>query len=76
MENIDQEGFIMVSKNLELWEEAIKIMLGAQSNLRAAVMSRPTFILKGKGTHLWDVEGREYVDLTGGFSRILLDTLE
>lgn len=53
-------------KNLEFWERAVKVMPGPQSNLRAPVGVKPLFIVKGKGAHLWDVDGNEYIDFMCG----------
>jgi glutamate-1-semialdehyde 2,1-aminomutase len=54
------------TKSLELMEEALKYMPGPQSNLRAMVSEKPIFFAKGEGAHLWDVDGKEYVDFTMG----------
>ena len=53
-------------KNLELWERAVKVMPGPQSNLRAPLAAKPLFIVKGQDAHLWDVDGNEYIDFMCG----------
>lgn len=53
-------------KNLEFAEKANKLMPGGQSNLRAPVGVKPLFIVKGKGAHLEDVDGNEYIDFMIG----------
>jgi glutamate-1-semialdehyde 2,1-aminomutase len=53
-------------KNLELWERAMRVMPGPQSNLRAPVGVKPLFISSGKGAHLWDVDGNDYIDFMCG----------
>jgi glutamate-1-semialdehyde 2,1-aminomutase len=40
----------------------MKVMPGPQSNLRMPISIRPTFIERGRGCHLWDVDGNEYID--------------
>lgn len=50
------------ARTLELYNRSVKVMPGPQSNLRAPVGIRPTFIERGKGAHLWDVDGNEYID--------------
>jgi glutamate-1-semialdehyde 2,1-aminomutase len=52
--------------NLELWEGAMEVMPGPQSNLSAPIGVKPLFITKGRGAHLWDVEGNEYIDFMCG----------
>jgi glutamate-1-semialdehyde 2,1-aminomutase len=54
------------TKNEELYERAIRLMPGGQSNLRAPVGVMPLFISKGEGTHLFDVDGNEYIDFMCG----------
>ena len=54
------------AKNQELYERAIKVMPGPQSNLRAPVGIKPLFIVRGRGAHLWDVDGNEYIDFMCG----------
>jgi len=49
-------------KNQELYERALKVMPGPQSNLRIPIHVKPTFIVKGEGAHFWDVDGNEYID--------------
>jgi glutamate-1-semialdehyde 2,1-aminomutase len=46
----------------ELIERAAKVMPGPQSNLRVPVNIKPTFIVRGQGSRLWDTEGREFID--------------
>lgn len=46
----------------ELEKRALAVMPGPQSNLRAPLSARPSFIVKGRGGRLWDVDGREYID--------------
>lgn len=53
-------------KNLELWERALRVMPGPQSNLRAPLGVKTLFIIKGENAHLWDVDGNEYIDLMCG----------
>ncbi|MGA2671133.1 MAG: aspartate aminotransferase family protein [Dehalococcoidia bacterium] len=55
------------SKSQELYEQALKVTPGPQSNL--AVLFEGTerlFITRGKGAHLWDADGNEYIDYSNG----------
>ena len=55
------------AKSLELNERALKVTPGPQSNLAGAWLGEPPlFISKGKGAHLWDIDGNEYIDYTNG----------
>jgi len=55
------------AKSLELNERALKLMPGPQSNLAAAWKGvERCFVVNGKGAHLWDVDGNEYIDYTIG----------
>ena len=46
----------------DLVARAKKVMPGPQSNLRVPINIRPTFIVRGEGARLWDVDDKEYVD--------------
>jgi glutamate-1-semialdehyde 2,1-aminomutase len=50
------------TRTKELHARAMKVMPGPQSNLRMPINIRPTFIERGQGCHLWDVDGNEYID--------------
>ena len=49
-------------KTAELYERAMKVMPGPQSNLRIPINIMPTFIVKGQGARLWDADDNEYID--------------
>jgi len=53
-------------KNQELWERAMKVMPGPQSNLRTPLGVKPLFIASGEGAHLRDVDGNDYIDFMCG----------
>jgi glutamate-1-semialdehyde 2,1-aminomutase len=61
-------GFEMSSnkETQKYYEQAIKVMPGPHSNLRAMASERPIFIVKGRGAHLWNIEGKEFIDFTMG----------
>jgi glutamate-1-semialdehyde 2,1-aminomutase len=50
------------SATQELQKQANQMMPGAHSNLRIPLSAKPYFIASGKGAHLWDVDGNEYID--------------
>src|SRR3990172_6441047 len=47
---------------------------GVNSPVRAyrAVGGTPPFIARGKGSHLWDIEGKEYIDYVGSWGPLIL----
>ena len=47
---------------------------GVNSPVRAfkAVGGAPPFIKRGKGSHLWDIDGNEYIDYVGSWGPLLL----
>lgn len=59
----------------ELFEQAQKVLPGGvNSPVRAfgAVGGRPRFIKKAQGSHIFDVDGREYVDFIGSWGPMIL----
>ena len=50
------------TRTKDLHRRAVKVMPGSQSNLRIPINIRPTFIERGQGARLWDVDGNEYID--------------
>ena len=47
--------------NAELLERAKRVLAGAHTNLPGAGFAS-RFMVKGEGTHLWDADGKEYID--------------
>jgi len=64
-----------VSKNESLFARAQKtIPGGVNSPVRAfrAVGGTPPFIVRGKGSRIWDADGREYLDYVGSWGPLVL----
>lgn len=55
-----------------LFKEALTLMAGGVSSPVRAFAPYPSYITKGKGPRIWDVEGREYVDLCLGFGPLIV----
>ena len=57
---------------LATWHRAMKVMPGgADSNFRA--WGEDTiYIDRGKGSHIWDLDGNEYIDLRMGYGPVIL----
>jgi len=65
----------MTSKSEQLFEEALRyIPGGVNSPVRAfrAVGGKPIFVNKAKGAHVFDVDGREYIDYVGTWGPAIL----
>jgi glutamate-1-semialdehyde 2,1-aminomutase len=63
------------TKSAALFEEAKKCFPGGvNSPVRAfgSVGGTPRFIVKGKGSHVWDADGNEYVDLCASWGPLIL----
>jgi glutamate-1-semialdehyde 2,1-aminomutase len=64
-----------VSKSSELFERAQKILVGGvNSPVRAfrAVGGEPLIIDRGAGSHIWDADGREYIDYLCSWGALIL----
>ena len=56
-----------MTRSQQLFEAAQQVMPGGvNSPVRAcrSVGTYPRFLEKGLGSHVWDVDGKEYIDLT------------
>src|SRR6059036_1544832 len=63
-----------MSKSEELFKRAQEIIPGGvNSPVRAfrAVGGNPLFIKRGEGSHIWDVDGREYIDYVGSWGPLI-----
>ncbi|MGB9069164.1 MAG: glutamate-1-semialdehyde 2,1-aminomutase [Candidatus Acidiferrales bacterium] len=64
-----------MSKSSELFERAQKILVGGvNSPVRAfrAVGGEPLIIERGAGSHIWDADGREYIDYLCSWGALIL----
>ncbi|MCX7014273.1 MAG: glutamate-1-semialdehyde 2,1-aminomutase [Candidatus Sumerlaeota bacterium] len=62
-------------KSRDLFERALRrIPGGVNSPVRAfrSVGGEPPFLARAKGAHVWDVEGREYIDYIGSWGPMIL----
>ncbi len=74
---MNQENDKRYAKSTEMHERALKtIPLGSQtfskSRTQYPVGVSPLFIQRGKGSHVWDVDGNEYIDYVNGLAAITL----
>jgi len=65
----------MPTRSHELFQEALGLIPGGvNSPVRAfkAVGGDPIFLARGKGSRVWDVDGREYLDYVGSWGPLIL----
>ncbi|MHC1770333.1 MAG: aspartate aminotransferase family protein [Flexilinea sp.] len=55
-----------MKKTMELHEQSFKLMPGQHSNLPGYELFKPIYITHGKGSHVYDVDGNDYVDFMSG----------
>jgi glutamate-1-semialdehyde 2,1-aminomutase len=64
-----------VPSNDELFARSTEVIPGGvNSSIRAfkSVGGRPYVVARAEGAHLWDVEGREYIDLVQSYGAVIL----
>ena len=64
-----------MTRSEQLFEEAQQVMPGGvNSPVRAcrSVGTYPRFLDRGLGSHVWDVDGKEYIDLIGSWGPLIL----
>jgi len=64
-----------MSTNAELFERSCRVIPGGvNSSIRAfkAVGGTPYIVDRAEGAHIWDVEGRRYIDLVQSYGAIIL----
>jgi glutamate-1-semialdehyde 2,1-aminomutase len=66
LESIFNEGM----KSLELYERAKKVIPGGVNSPVRAYDPYPFFVWKGKGSRIYDVDGREYIDYVMGYGAL------
>ncbi len=59
-----------------LYEEALKYIPGGVNSpvraMKGVGMPHPLFVARGKGAHIWDVDGNEYVDFVSSWGPMIL----
>jgi glutamate-1-semialdehyde 2,1-aminomutase len=61
-----------MSRSRELLETATESLAGGVTSSWQAAKPLPVWIERGKGAHIWDVDGTEYVDMHGCFGAMLV----
>ena len=63
-----------MSRSDDLFEQALQLIPGGvNSPVRAfrSVGGKPLFIARGEGSHIWDVDGKEYIDYVGSWGPLI-----
>src|SRR5437773_8116562 len=66
-----------IARSDELWERALRVIPAGTQTLSKAPSQfvdgvSPKFLARGKGSHVWDVDGNEYIDYPMALGPILL----
>lgn len=65
-----------LKRSEEIWKEALDLVpggvLGIRRPLNFVPGEYPIFLERGKGSHVWDVDGNEYIDLLCAYGPIIL----
>lgn len=62
-----------LARSRELFEESQRFLAGGvASTLRGAIKPSPLFISHGRGSHIFDVDGNDYVDYTMAYGPLIL----
>src|SRR3954469_18556697 len=54
-------------RSQSMWREACALMPGGVTSSWANTRPIPVWIDRGSGSHVWDVDGNEYVDFHAGY---------
>jgi glutamate-1-semialdehyde 2,1-aminomutase len=54
-------------RSQSMWREACALMPGGVTSSWASARPVPVWIERGRGSHVWDVDGNEYVDYHAGY---------
>src|SRR5215207_7814084 len=66
---LDQEAQFLTRtpRSQEMWAKACDVMPGGVTSSWASTRPIPVWIERGHGSHVWDVDGNEYVDYHAGY---------
>ena len=66
---LDQETRFLARtpRSQSIWREACALMPGGVTSSWASTRPIPVWIDRGEGSHVWDVDGNEYVDYHAGY---------
>jgi len=59
-------------KSRRLYERALKVMPGGTTRTSVYFLPYPPYVTKGRGCHIWDVEGRRRLDFVNNYTALIL----
>src|SRR5579864_8044246 len=59
-------------KQLEMYHRAARVMPGGTDSNFRAWGEDTIYVDRGKGSHIWDIDGNEYIDLRMGYGPVIL----
>jgi len=72
---MEEQARMKDQKSREAFQKALKLIPGGvNSPVRAgrAVERDPLFLMKGKGSHVWDIDDNRYIDYVGSWGPLIL----
>ncbi|MGQ9722742.1 MAG: aspartate aminotransferase family protein [Candidatus Jordarchaeum sp.] len=69
---IVQEYMKKHARSKQIFDEAWKVMPGANTRIAVFMMPYPAYITRGEGSSIWDVDGNQYVDLNFNMTCLVL----
>lgn len=60
------------ARSRRLYERALKVMPGGTTRTSVYFLPYPPYVTKGRGCHIWDVEGRRRIDFVNNYTALIL----
>lgn len=80
MKHVESAPKLDISKSLQMFEDAQRLTPGGVGGIRRpynfVIGEYPIFITHGKGGHIFDVDGNEYIDMLCAYGPIILGYVE
>ncbi|MEX2751057.1 MAG: aspartate aminotransferase family protein [Candidatus Freyarchaeota archaeon] len=70
--SIVQEYMNRTKRSKQRFDEAWKVMPGANTRIAVFMMPYPAYIRRGEGTRLWDIDDNEYIDFNFNMTCLVL----
>jgi glutamate-1-semialdehyde 2,1-aminomutase len=72
LKNYSKQGVERLTRSEELFEKAKKLIPGGVNSPVRAFQPYPFFTKRSKGSHIFDVDGKEYIDYCLGYGPLIL----
>lgn len=60
-----------LTESANAYERACRVMPGGNTRSTAYESPHPVYVASGEGAHIWDVDGREYLDFQNNFTALI-----